>query len=227
VRRDTRCSECQVELARGSLLRVESDRALCLACADLDDFEYLPRGGAALTRHARAHSTLQAVVPEWSRCRQRYERQGVRVGSDALRKAEEECLGDADLRSRRRMHAATRREAEDMTNLAAFAAGIGAMFPGCPANEATQIAAHACRRYSGRVGRTAAARAFEPDVVRLAVEAHVRHVHAGFDRLLSQLWDKPLARDHVRAQVEDVLRKWKDRARAPQDSPSLLRQQRG
>ena len=148
MRRDTRCSECQVELARGSLLRVESDRALCLACADLDDFEYLPRGDAALTRRARAHSTLQAVVPEWSRCRQRYERQGVLVGSDALRKAEEECLGDADLRSRRRMHAATRREAEDMTYLAAFAAGIGAMFPGCPANEATQIAAHACRRYS-------------------------------------------------------------------------------
>jgi len=58
VRRDTRCGECDVELERGSLLRVEGGRALCLACADLDHLEYLSRGDAALTRRARARSTL-------------------------------------------------------------------------------------------------------------------------------------------------------------------------
>lgn len=90
VRQDTRCAECNIELERGSLLRVEGERALCLGCADLDHLEYLPRGDAALTRRARMHCTLQAVVLEWSRSRKRYERQGVLVESVALRQAEEE-----------------------------------------------------------------------------------------------------------------------------------------
>src|SRR5437870_1841947 len=88
VRRDTQCSECGVALDRGSLLRVEGDCALCLACADLDHLEYLPRGDAALTRRARRHSALHAVAVEWSRTRQRYERQGVLVEPAALRRAE-------------------------------------------------------------------------------------------------------------------------------------------
>ena len=77
VRRDTRCGECQTELEHGSLLYLDGERALCLTCADLDRLDYLPRGDAALTRRARAHSPLQAVVLEWSRSRKRYERQGV------------------------------------------------------------------------------------------------------------------------------------------------------
>lgn len=102
VRRPTQCSECGIDLDRGSLLRVEGERALCLACADLDHLEYLPRGDAALTRRARRSSGLWAVVLEWSRTRQRYERQGVLVEPAALRQAEEECLADAKLRTRRR-----------------------------------------------------------------------------------------------------------------------------
>jgi hypothetical protein len=42
----------------------------------------------------------------------------------------------------------------------AFATAIRANYPGCPAPEATEIAEHACRKYSGRVGRTAAAKEF-------------------------------------------------------------------
>src|SRR6266542_766350 len=80
VRRDTRCGDCDVVLERGSLLRVEGERALCLA--------------------------------------------------------------GADLRARRRERAASQRDTEDTTYVAAFAAAIGAMFPGCPTDEATQIAAH-------------------------------------------------------------------------------------
>jgi len=216
VRRDTRCGDCDVVLERGSLLRVEGERALCLACADLDHLDYLPPGDAALTRRARVHSTLRAVVLEWSRSRKRYERQGVLVESAALREAEEECLADADLRARRRERAASQRETEDTTYVAAFAAAIGAMFPGCPTDEAAQIAAQACCRYSGRVGRTAAARAFEPEAVRLAVVAHVRHVHTDYDRLLSQLGDRQLAREQVRERVEGALSDWQQPVRSRQ-----------
>jgi hypothetical protein len=88
VRQPGRCSECDVEVGRGELLRVERQRALCVACADLDHLDYLPRGDATLTRRARAHSALQAVVVEWSRSRKRYERQGVLVERAALEQAE-------------------------------------------------------------------------------------------------------------------------------------------
>jgi hypothetical protein len=70
------------------------------------------------------------------------------VDPDALRQAEEECIADAELRARRRDRAAVQRDAEDQTYVAAFAAQVRALFPGCPSDEATQIAVHACRRYS-------------------------------------------------------------------------------
>ena len=62
---------------------------------------FLPVGDAALTRRARKHSTLSAVVLEWSRARERHERQGLLVEACALEKAEEECLADGEVRARR------------------------------------------------------------------------------------------------------------------------------
>ena len=208
MRRPTRCGDCGVDLDRGSLLRVGGERALCLACADLDHLEYLPRGDAALTRRARRSSGLWALVLEWSRTRQRYERQGVLVEPAGLRQAEEECLADAELRTRRREQAAARRELADQAYTAAFAAAVRAAFPACPAAEAEQIALHACRKASGRIGRTAAAKAPDPQAVRLAVVAHVRHVHTDYDRLLGQLVERGQAREQVRDRVDHVLRRW-------------------
>jgi len=48
--RDSKCSECQIELDRGSFLTLENGAALCLDCADLGHLVFLPRGDAALTR---------------------------------------------------------------------------------------------------------------------------------------------------------------------------------
>ena len=144
VRRDTRCGECQTELEHGSLLYLDGERALCLTCADLDRLDNLPRGDAALTRRARAHSPLQAVVLEWSRSRKRYERQGVLVDPDALRQA-----------------------------------------------------------------------------VRLAVVAHVRHVHTSYDRLLGQTGDRQLAREEVRERVDTVLSDWQQPTRSGKQSHSV------
>jgi hypothetical protein len=39
-----------------------------------------------------------------------------------------------------------------------FAKRIRELFPACPAERELQIAEHACRKYSGRIGRSAAAR---------------------------------------------------------------------
>lgn len=93
--RDSVCAECGEELGKGRFLRMEAERPLCLACADLDHLVFLPSGDAALTRRATRNSTLRAVVVRFSRTRTRFERQGVLVEESALTRAEEECLSDA------------------------------------------------------------------------------------------------------------------------------------
>jgi hypothetical protein len=220
VRRDTECSECRGYLGRGGLLRREDDWALCLECADLDALEFLPRGDSALMRRARKYSTLQAVVVEWSRSRQRYQRQGVLVETDALLKAEIECLSDADVRARQRMRAALKRDDLDQSFVATFAAAIQSAYPNCRAAEAEQIANRVCERHSVHVGRTAGARELDPEAVRLAVVAHVRHTHTKYDRLLTQLMDRREARDEVREDVSAVLRQWSEPTNARQTSSS-------
>ena len=87
--RDSTCDECGEELGRRAWITLDQDKgALCLACADLEHLLFLPAGDAALTRRARKHSTLSAVVLKWSRARKRYERQGLLVETEALEQAE-------------------------------------------------------------------------------------------------------------------------------------------
>lgn len=158
VLRESECSECGTEIFRGALLRMENNKPLCMACADLDNLVWLPRGDAALTRRAGKYSTLKAVIVRFSRARRRYERQGILVEEDALERAEAECLADAEARSRARERAALRRADEDEDYMAAFAKRIGELYPASPRKERQEIARHTCRRSSGRVGRSAAAK---------------------------------------------------------------------
>ena len=71
ILRESECGECGQELLSGDHLFMEGARALCLACADLDHLVFLPRGDTALTRRARKHSSLSAVVVRFSRARKR------------------------------------------------------------------------------------------------------------------------------------------------------------
>jgi hypothetical protein len=205
---DSRCEECQAELHKGELLFLERGRPLCLTCADLDQLEFLPRGDTALTRRARKHSPLAAVVVRFSRARKRYERQGILVTPEALARAEAECTADAAERAERRRRDASRRLGEDREFVEALTGTIRTRYPGCPADEAGRIAEHTALRGSGRVGRSAAGRALEPRTVDLAVVAWVRHQHTDYDALLMQGTERLVARERIRAQIERVLSGW-------------------
>ena len=174
---------------------MEKDRPLCMSCADLDHLVYLPRGDTALTRRARKYSKLSPVVLRFSRARKRYERQGVLVEEAALTRAEEECLEDADARAAGASPGGRGRENSlDKQYVREFAEHIEAEFPGCPAKTRTAIAEHACRKYSGRVGRSAMAKSFDVTAIELAVHAHVRHVHTEYDEMLAEGRDRREAR---------------------------------
>ncbi|MPZ37335.1 MAG: DUF2293 domain-containing protein [Rhizobiales bacterium] len=207
--RESACTECGAELCKGSLLRVEGERPLCLTCADLDHLVFLPRGDTALTRRASKHSTLRAVVVRFSRARKRYERQGILVEEAALERAEQECLADAAARERARGRAAQHRDESDTLYIKEFAKRLGELFPRCPAPERQAIADHACQKHSGRVGRSAAAQSFDPKAIELAVRAHVRHGHTNYDQLLAGGMDRMEARTSVRDAVEEVILRWR------------------
>ena len=206
---DAACGECGEDLGRHAWITLTEDKgALCLSCADLDHLVYLPAGSAALTRRARKYSTLAAVVLRWSRARKRYERQGLLVEEQALDQAEQECLADEDARARRRERAAIRREELDREYVERFAARVRELYPHCPPGQETVIAEHACLKYSGRVGRSAAAKGLDEDAVRLAVMAHIRHAETQYDRLLAAGCERWEARAQIEGEVYGVLHRW-------------------
>lgn len=208
--RESTCDECKEDLGSKTWITLKEEKgALCLSCADLDHLVFLPSGDAAVPRRARKHSTLSAVVLKWSKARKRYERQGLLVEEPALRQAEIECLADEDARVQRRVREADRRVALDLAYVERFAEAVRQLYPKCPPETARSIAEHACTKYSGRVGRSAAAKALDEQAVCLAVVAHVRHVETRYDRLLMNGWDRVDARLSVEEKVQSVLTKWR------------------
>ena len=202
------CSECGTELAKGRFLKMEKENPLCLECADLDHLVYLQKGDVALTRRSKKYSSLSAVVVRFSRSRHRYERQGLLVESEALIRAEKECEGDAADRKISREYAVRVRERADKEYIAQFSKQILMQYPGCPTQEAEAIADHACQKYSGRVGRSSAAKAFDAKVIELAVKAHVRHKHTHYDQLLMKGWGRTEARSAIAEKLDQIVSEW-------------------
>jgi hypothetical protein len=141
--------------------------------------------------------------------RRRFERQGILVEEQALDRAEQECVADEESRVRRRERDEQLRASEDSEPQARMAEEIVRLFPGCPPARAQSIAGHASLRGSGRVGRSSAGRALEPDALELAVAAAVRHEDTRYDELLMSGVARELARAQVRDEVLRVLDGWR------------------
>jgi hypothetical protein len=211
--RESTCDECKELLGRGAWITLNRQKgALCLSCGDLDHLIFLAPGDAALTRRARKYSVLAAVVLEWSRARKRYERQGLLVEEQALEKAEQECLADSETRARRRERQAAKVAERDKEYISRFAARVRDCFLQCPEGREMVIAQHTCLKYSGRVGRSAAAKRLDEEAVRLAVVAHIRHTETSYDALLARGYDRQDARAEVRREVDRILSKWAEGA---------------
>jgi hypothetical protein len=207
--KDSLCSKCGSKLEHKDFITLEKDKgALCMKCAGLDNLIFLPSGDPALTRRAKKHSKLSAVVLQWSRSRRRYERQGLLVEKDAVGKAEKECLADNDAREKRKIRETAKRAIFDREYIQCFAQRIKELFPSCPADREIEIAEHACRKYSGRVGRSAMAKELETNAVRLAVIAHIRHAETKYDELLMSGRNKERARAEIQDHLEKVLKNW-------------------
>jgi hypothetical protein len=207
--RESRCDECKEDLGRSAWITLKEQKgALCLSCADIDHLVFLPTGDACVSRRAKKHSVLWAVVLKWSHSRKRYERQGLLVTEEGLRLAEEACLADTDVRERRRLRQQEQAAEHDQGYAQRFAREVNRLFPRCPDLRAAEIAKYACLKYSDRVGRSVKAKALDPEAIRRAVIAHVRHNATRYDELLMRGYDRQAARMEVPDRVPDILDHW-------------------
>ncbi|KAI1774355.1 hypothetical protein F4818DRAFT_442504 [Hypoxylon cercidicola] len=97
-------------------------------------------------------------------------------------------------------------EKKDNKMKADFQNSIISQFPEIPERELTQIVEHATRKYSRRVGRTE--KLDLADKAQLAVRAHIRHRHTGYDKMLADGASRDNARNKIYGKVDDVATKW-------------------
>lgn len=178
-------------------------------------YAYLPAGDAPLTlavKQASGHDPVYMVMEKTCR-RYRAKCVGIWADRDVIegQRARLKAL-------RTPTHAqklARQYERAQQKDIEQFCEAIRLRFPGCPQEEAREIAEHTCKVGSGRVGRSRTA----DDPVRAAVVAHIRHQHSDYDHLLDQAresglsWEemskeRRLARDAVLQDVMEVLGKW-------------------
>ncbi len=108
-----------------------------------------------------------------------------------------------ETRAARRAAVAARDESARST----FEEALRAQYPAMPNTDRERVLRRALQKHSGRVGRTATLRT--EDKVRLAVAAHVRHMHTDYDRLVrDEDTSRAEARRAVYGSVREVLARW-------------------
>jgi hypothetical protein len=206
--KDGKCTKCKQALNKDEIIYTEANDTYCLKCVNLDSLAFLPSGNATLSRRARKNTRDFAEVVEFNKRRIRYERRGILVEQTAIDAAQMECDNDAGKRAVSREKSAVKRVEEDFDFTAKFLSKIVEYFPKCPLDEIEAIAKHATERSSGRVGRTAAAKKFDEEMIRLAVIAYIRHQHTDYDRLLLNRTPKQMARKLIQKPLQKKLISW-------------------
>jgi len=102
-----------------------------------------------------------------------------------------------------------RRAELDQEYVTRFAARVRVLFPNCPAGREQVIAAHACQKYSGRVGHSVGTKRLDEEFIRLTVIARVRHTETNCDEILSRRMERWEARDDVQDEIDKVLARWR------------------
>lgn len=165
-------------------------------------YRFVPKGNVYITKHCRqqthlARKTLYVVVNDTTKTNNKPI--GLRCPSHIYHAVLAQHRATASRRA-----AAVRRR--DEAHKEGFEAAVARLFPALPRAELPQIARHALKKRSRRVGRAGAMAL--ADRARLAVRAHIRHVHTEYDALLKGGVGRAEARKQVREQVDEIARRW-------------------
>jgi hypothetical protein len=205
------CQRCKRPVPKGDrfVAEAEDKRGTCFNCSPYTEAVLLAPGDAAMTRRSKKHSSYCGVLYFWNQRRKRFDRKGQYVEAKAIELAKEECEADAEKRAKSNKKAAIKRAADDIIYIDAFSKAIKQRYPNCPKNREAEIAAHACEKYSGRVGRTANAKQFDEEMIDRAVEAHIRHAETNYDNQFNKGKTKRAIRVDVKEDILKILVDWR------------------
>lgn len=97
-------------------------------------------------------------------------------------------------------------EQRDTAALRQAGAELDKQFPRIPEQDRENVLKHGFKKYSGRVGRTSLIPL--PRKVLYAVNAHVRHTHTNYDKMLAQGIKRDDARRRIQKKIQEVLKTW-------------------
>ncbi|KAI5279857.1 hypothetical protein KEM54_004003 [Ascosphaera aggregata] len=97
---------------------------------------------------------------------------------------------------------------KDMENEQKNRALLMKAYPNIPTGDLLRILSHAFMKGSRRVGRSSTVRGGELVKMRLAVEAHIRHIHTQYDSLLRSKVPRNMAREIVGREVRRIRDEW-------------------
>lgn len=204
------CQKCKKPIPKGQAFVADDEdyNGLCLKCSPFRNYTLLSPGNAALTRRSKKHSALCGVLLFWNQRRRRFERKGQYVEASAIEKAKKECAEDEVARAEKNKKAAVKREIQDKIYIQDFGKAIRVNYPNCPPGREFEISKHACEKYSGRVGRSAAAKQFDDTMIDLAVEAHIRHTETNYDNQFGKGKLKKEIRQDVKGTINKIMMSW-------------------
>jgi hypothetical protein len=217
VLKNLRCESCGGTVKAGAFIGEINGKAVCMECAEMKKLVFLKSGDHALTIRSKKLSASADIVLKWNSARKRYYRTGMMVEKSALEKAKKMCMSDIGERLLARKKAALRAEKSDLIYVKSFAEKILILYPGSGKKNAQKIAEHACRKYSGRVGRSGRAKKLEEKPIRLSVRAYVRHKMTSYDKLFEKGYKKEEARMKVNPRVDKKVELWKTKVKTVQN----------
>ncbi|OJJ45778.1 hypothetical protein ASPZODRAFT_143660 [Penicilliopsis zonata CBS 506.65] len=164
----------------------------------INGYIFVRKGDVYITRHCRSRTkqsgrTVYVV----------YTTQGKALGLRVPKEIYSSVLASAEETSSSRAAAVQLRDERDRQRAAEL---LTQLFPRMPSSSLTEIVEHAFLKGSGRVGRSTTTS--EERKAVLAVEAHIRHMHTGYEALLKSGMERAQARKDVWEAVKTVKRLW-------------------
>ncbi|KAK3944320.1 hypothetical protein QBC46DRAFT_252213, partial [Diplogelasinospora grovesii] len=161
-------------------------------------YVFVPKGNVYITKHCRAktHDSGREVFVV-------VDKRDKVIGLRCPREVWEGVVAEHELTAAKRADAVQRKDAAVEKE---FEEKLLTLFPNVPRELVGEITKHAVEKHSRRVGRTGT-KSLEQRVV-LAVRAHVRHVHTGYEGLLKEGVGKREAREQIKDRVDEVVRGW-------------------
>ncbi|KOS39056.1 hypothetical protein ACN38_g10117 [Penicillium nordicum] len=164
-----------------------------------DSYVLVPKGDVYITRHCRSKTkeSERIVYVVYNRTGKRT--LGIRVPEEIYT----EVLESAAATKETRASAVQMRDAKDLSKSREL---LKTEFPLMPKETLKIVLEHAFLKGSGRVGRTAMIS--DEKKTLLAVEAHIRHVHTPYEKLLEEGVSRKHAREQVWSTIQAVERAW-------------------